>query len=58
MSKTTVSFRCTETLLDDLDGIAEENHMDRTGVIIQALLSYLRASEEIQPSEPQKKEEK
>lgn len=58
MSKTTVSFRCTETLLDDLDGIAEENYMDRTGVIIQALLSYLRASEEVPPSEPQKNEEK
>lgn len=58
MTRTTVSFRCTENLLEDLDGIADNNYMDRTGVIIQAVLNYLRKSqgEEADDAAPQKKE--
>lgn len=58
MKRTTLSFRCPEVLLKDLDSIADHNYMDRTGVIIQAVLNYLRSSDAQSPAEPEQKTEK
>ncbi len=41
MKTRTISFRCPDDLLDEMEILCEYNRMDRSGFIVQALQSML-----------------